>query len=124
MRTCGRRKITHGHVVQTFDNSGKCIEQEFVAGDHVEWEGDDLEPLKDDTDDCEYHTFCMVQPQLTVANETAEITVWYNDGKGDDDDSNIGWWWRNKDSASWGPFDVKEEAEEDARRLMSEYNKE
>lgn len=61
MRTAGERKITYGHVVQTFDENGKCIEQEFVAGDHVEWEGDDLEPI-DPNPDCECHPFRMIQP--------------------------------------------------------------
>ncbi len=33
------RKITTGFVVQEFDAStGRCIAQEFVAGDAVEWE--------------------------------------------------------------------------------------
>ena len=62
MRTVGKRKITYGHVVQTFNDEGKCIEQEFVVGDQVEWEGDDLEPIDADTD-CEYQPFHMVQPQ-------------------------------------------------------------
>lgn len=70
MRTVGRRKITHGHVIQTFDDNGKCIEQEFNAGDEVEWESEDMEPLDeaDDRTECEYQPFHMVHPQaMTVA---------------------------------------------------------
>ena len=33
------RKITTGFVVQEFDaETGRCVSQEFVAGDQVEWE--------------------------------------------------------------------------------------
>jgi hypothetical protein len=33
------RKITSGFVVQEFDSeTGRCLSQEFVAGDQVEWE--------------------------------------------------------------------------------------
>ena len=37
------KKITQGFVVQEFDENGKALEQEFVAGDQVEYEieGDD-----------------------------------------------------------------------------------
>ena len=32
-------KITTGFVVQKFDSeSGRCLSQEFVAGDQIEWE--------------------------------------------------------------------------------------
>ena len=33
-----KKKVTYGFVVQTFDDDGKCVEQEFIAGDQVEWE--------------------------------------------------------------------------------------
>lgn len=59
MRIVGKRKITYGYVVQTFDDNGKCIEQHFVAGDSVEWEDESLEPISADTD-CEYQPFHMV----------------------------------------------------------------
>ena len=60
MRICGKRKITYGWVVQTFNDEGKLIEQEFAVGDNVDWEGDDLEPLTDIPD---YSApFHMVQP--------------------------------------------------------------
>lgn len=61
----GKRKITVGFVVQTFDNNNKCTEQEFHAGDQVDYEDDAGEPI-DSWD--EYQPFQMVQPQaMTVA---------------------------------------------------------
>ncbi len=41
MRVVGRRKITVGFVIQTYDDSGDCIDQEFIAGDQVDWEDDE-----------------------------------------------------------------------------------
>lgn len=33
------RKITTGFVVQEFDgDTGRCVSQEFIAGDQVDWE--------------------------------------------------------------------------------------
>lgn len=33
------RKITTGFVVQEFDaETGRCVSQEFIAGDQVDWE--------------------------------------------------------------------------------------
>ena len=55
-------KITHGFVTQTFQDE-KCVEQEFIAGDQVDWEdenGDGITPPG-----CyEYQTFHMVQPGM------------------------------------------------------------
>ena len=61
MRTVGRRKITYGHVTQIFNDDGKCIEQEFVAGDQVEWDDENDEFIP--TPVHEYQPFHMVQPQ-------------------------------------------------------------
>lgn len=47
MRTAGKRKITYGHVIQTFDDEGKVVDAEFVVGDLVEWEEDDLRTIRD-----------------------------------------------------------------------------
>jgi hypothetical protein len=57
------KKITVGFVVQSYDtNAKKFIEQNFTAGDQVDWEdefGDTLsEPATND-----YLPFDMVQPQ-------------------------------------------------------------
>lgn len=41
------KKITHGFVVQNFDNSGNFISQEFVAGDIVEFENEQGEPIEE-----------------------------------------------------------------------------
>ena len=62
------RKMTPGFVVQEFDSeTGRCVSQEFIAGDQVEWEdrqgnavsdgdfGIDLEGL--------YHPLKMKQPE-------------------------------------------------------------
>lgn len=66
MRTAGRRKISYGHVIQTFNDDGKCIEQEFVAGDQVEWEDENDGFIPTPVHD--YQPFHMVQPQgMTVA---------------------------------------------------------
>lgn len=55
------RKITTGFVIQTFDDVGDCIEQEFVAGDVVEYEDDEGNPATPPVDE-KYHPYCMVQP--------------------------------------------------------------
>lgn len=57
-----KRKITEGEVIQTFNDEGECIAQEFVAGDQVAWKDDDDE-LIDWDDNCKYQRFDMVQPQ-------------------------------------------------------------
>lgn len=61
MKLAGKRKITVGYVIQTFSNDGKCIEQEFVAGDDVVWEDENGEPTA--PPGCYiYQVFGMVQP--------------------------------------------------------------
>lgn len=54
-----KKKITVGFVIQTFDESSKCIEQEFIAGDQVDYEDADGNPIKEWS---EYQPFDMVQP--------------------------------------------------------------
>ncbi len=62
MRVAGNRKITYGHVIQVFNNDGECVDQEFVAGDIVEWEDDNCEPI-DEFDEPEYsYEMLMIQP--------------------------------------------------------------
>jgi len=69
------RKITTGFVVQEFDaDTGRCVSQEFVAGEQVEWEdrqgnaisdgdfGIDLEGL--------YHPMEMKQPEENGREDT------------------------------------------------------
>lgn len=60
MRIVGRRKITVGWVIQTYDDSGNCIAQEFVAGDQVDWENEEGEFLP--TPVYNYQSFDMIQP--------------------------------------------------------------
>lgn len=54
------KKITVGFVIQEFDDKGKCVHQEFVAGDQVDFENEDGEPV--DADNTLYHPFNMSQP--------------------------------------------------------------
>ena len=60
-------KTTVGFVTQTFDTkTGKCIEQEFVAGDQVEWEDEDgqlIDPDEVTIEEIDYFPFNMVQPK-------------------------------------------------------------
>jgi hypothetical protein len=56
------KKITTGFVVQTYDTDLECcINQEFVAGDQVDWEDEYGESI--DEVDLPYQPFDMVQNQ-------------------------------------------------------------
>lgn len=58
-------KITHGHVIQTFNDAGECIKQEFIAGDPVEYEtseGDPINLMDMPKAGNEYFPFDMKQP--------------------------------------------------------------
>lgn len=55
-------KITHGFVIQTYDTeSKKFVLQEFVAGDQVEYESKDGDPVEC-PDSAPYLPFFMKQP--------------------------------------------------------------
>lgn len=55
------QKITYGFVVQTFDTeTQKFTSQEFIAGDQVEWEDENGDPVEDQPDS--YLEFEMIQP--------------------------------------------------------------
>ena len=59
-------KITHGFVIQQFNNVGECIGQEFVAGDIVEYEteyGDPINVMDMPKNGDKYFPFEMEQPQ-------------------------------------------------------------
>jgi len=59
MKTGIINKITVGFVIQKFDTeSGKCISQEFVAGDEVSYETESGKHLDDDL----YQPYDMVNP--------------------------------------------------------------
>lgn len=58
------KKFTSGYVVQTFDNTGKCIDQEFIAGE-VEWEDEDGNPCE--APEHEYQPFEMIAPPQVSA---------------------------------------------------------
>lgn len=58
------KKITVGFVIQEFNDDGKCLSSQFVAGDQVDWEDDDgnsIEPIANES----YHPLEMVQPTQT-----------------------------------------------------------
>jgi len=58
------KKITTGFVIQTYDSkTGRCIGQEFVAGDEVEYEDEHGQSV-DWTEEADaYQPFNMVQPE-------------------------------------------------------------
>tara|TARA_Y100000310_G_scaffold56232_1_gene51582 strand:+ start:24339 stop:24563 length:225 start_codon:yes stop_codon:yes gene_type:complete len=64
-------KVTVGFVIQTFkqNHNGKmvCVAQSFVAGDEVDYENIDGEPVAlEDRPDYEYEPFEMVKPEASV----------------------------------------------------------
>lgn len=70
------KKITEGHVVQVFNDAGELLGQRFVAGDNVEYEtgdGDPINVVNMPKGGDEYHPFDMVQPYYVrqgVQNKT------------------------------------------------------
>jgi len=56
-------KITVGFVVQTFDDEGKPISQEFIAGDDVSYENMKGEVIVPYPTPKKYLLFNMVQPE-------------------------------------------------------------
>lgn len=55
------KKITTGFVVQTYDTDLECcVNQEFVAGDQVDWEDEDGNTINADTS-LPYQPFNMIQ---------------------------------------------------------------
>lgn len=55
-----KKKITYGFVVQTFDDDGKCTDQEFVAGEDVDFENEHGDYIDEDPN--LNFTFDMIQP--------------------------------------------------------------
>jgi len=59
------KKITQGYVEQFFNGAGECVGQQFVAGDQVEWETNEGDPINSEQTPLtgrEYHDFKMHQP--------------------------------------------------------------
>ena len=60
------KKITTGFVIQTIDTeTGKLINQEFIAGDQCDYEdeeGNTIDPEECFNDDVPYFPYDMVQP--------------------------------------------------------------
>jgi hypothetical protein len=76
------KKITTGFVIQDYDENGKCISQSFVAGDDVQFEDKNGNPLETDDGEKiernhEYFPFDMVQPQTV---EVVDFVSEYDDG--------------------------------------------
>ena len=62
-------KVTNGYVVQTFDNKGEFVEQEFIADDEVTFENEygetlNLKELPKQGD--EYFPFDMLQKSMDI----------------------------------------------------------
>jgi len=56
-------KTTVGFVTQVFDTeTGRCIEQTFIAGDQVDYEDEDGEPVDWREGPDAYQPFNMIQP--------------------------------------------------------------
>lgn len=67
------RKITTGFVVQSFDQTGKFLGQEFVCGDDCAYEDENGETLIPDDDEFEepgYEPYEMVQPDYVVIEKS------------------------------------------------------
>jgi len=60
MQIVSRKKITVGFVIQTYDDCGDCVSQEFIAGDQVDWENEKGGFIP--TPVHNYQSFDMVQP--------------------------------------------------------------
>jgi hypothetical protein len=63
-------KISHGYVVQTFNDAGEFISQKFVAGGEVEFETEDGDPINIQNMPLagrEYHPFDMTQNTVNKA---------------------------------------------------------
>ena len=59
------KKITHGYVSQTYDTeTGRCVSQDFIAGDECEYETEDGENFDVDNSETEleYQPYNMEQP--------------------------------------------------------------
>jgi hypothetical protein len=68
------KKFTTGVVVQSFNDAGECVEQEFKIYDHGSVEYETAEGYPIDVDDLplngrEYFPFDMVQPNMEQSHE-------------------------------------------------------
>lgn len=56
------RKITHGYVVQVFNDAGEFVAQQFVAGDQCDYETAEGDPINSEQmpkGGGEYHPYTM-----------------------------------------------------------------
>jgi len=57
-------KTTTGFVIQTFDtDTGRCVSQQFIAGDQVDYEDENGDPVEWEEAPKAYQPFEMVQPR-------------------------------------------------------------
>ena len=64
-------KVTHGFVMQEFDENDDCVSQEFTCGDECEYEDDKGEPIDAPVNET-YQPYDMVQPIVDLAHAIAE----------------------------------------------------
>ena len=73
-------KVTHGFVIQTYETDGKCIAQEFIAGDDCSWE-DEEGSIIEEPSNAEYMPYHMVQSndlsydELVTVLEVARVAL-------------------------------------------------
>jgi hypothetical protein len=77
------KKITVGFVVQTFDDQGKCIAQEFIAGDRPDhsphriipqWKDEEGNPVIPPGSH-QFEPFTMQQPTTTIDTMYLEMVA-------------------------------------------------
>ena len=66
------QKYTTGYVIQNYDETGKCVSQEFIASDEVSWENEEGESI-DYPSDAEYFPMEMIQPN-TIGKIKGRLT--------------------------------------------------
>jgi hypothetical protein len=73
-------KITHGFVIQRFKHN-KCISQEFVSGDQVEYETPNGTQVGEVSDELPYVLFEMVQPNTEMLEKDKDENIVINDNQ-------------------------------------------
>ena len=72
------QKITTGFVIQDFDaETGKCVEQHFIAGDDCVWEDNESNPgsVIDEPTNAEYFPYNMEQPNSILSLEQGDLVT-------------------------------------------------
>ena len=97
------KKITTGFVIQNYDGE-KCVGQEFIAGDQVDYETPDGESLVlgIDVDEGNYQPFDMVQPIEEI-------------------DYYVIWMWKCIEPQLYGPYQTPDKQQTEIDRLRTEH---